>query len=101
MSTVIKLPDGSIIQSYEDWQQSIISDFGIKNVDFRSVGANGWDRLEIVEGKPTLVHHKGHHWVDAVPCNINPMKNSGKLLGTYSHNCLTGKQFFSIKQTGE
>lgn len=99
MADIIRLEGDIVTQSFEEWQQQINDDFGVKNVYYREVGESGWSTLNVIDGKPILVPHKGGpHWVDAVPTKQNPLVRSGKLLGTYYKNLGNGKRFFSVQK---
>lgn len=97
MSNIIKCSGMPTNQSFAEWKQKLIDEFGEANISYREVGKNGWDRLNIVDDNPAFEHHKGPHWTDAAPRLNNPLVGSGKLLGTYYHNDEIGKQFFSIQ----
>lgn len=83
------------VSPYQQWKQVIEDKFGANNVTYREVGANGWDRLNIVNGIPTMIHHTGPHWTDAIPCCDNPLCGLGKLLGMFNHNNDIGTYYFS------
>ena len=80
----------------DEWKQTIENKFGSENVSYREVGANGWDNLNVVDGKPTYAHRSGPHWIDAVPCGTNPLCGLGRLLGTYYYG-VGGKFFFKVE----
>lgn len=96
MRKVIKLSGNPIQQSFDQWKRNLIVEFGAENIEYNEVGADGWDQLQMVAGEPSTVHNENLHWVDAIPCNNNPLAESSKLLGTYYHNNQIGKYFYGL-----
>lgn len=96
MRKIIKLSGNPIQQSFDQWKRNLIVEFGAENIEYQEVGADGWDQLQMEAGEPSTVHHKGPHWVHAVPCGDNPLVSSGKLLGTYYHDKQVGKYFYGL-----
>lgn len=81
-----------------EWQEAIKKAYPFK-VSFRETGKGGWSTLNVDSNGPRLDPSQDENWwVNASPID-GPMKNSGKLIGSYGMNkgVGIGKIFFKLK----